>query len=99
MGTLYGFFRSLLEEILGLVGLGLVRKPDLLRLKAMDAAYESNFVDFEIISKLSGSARENYAKSKPISKSALRQDLFALLVSGFKQKGFLLSLAPVMDYL
>ena len=88
MGTLYGIFRSLLEKILGVFGLGLVRKPDLLKLKAMDAAHESNLVDFEIIQKLSGPARENYAKSRTGSKSALRQDLFALLVSGFKQKGF-----------
>jgi FkbM family methyltransferase len=88
MGTLYGLLRSSLEKILGLFGLGLVRKPDLLKLKAMDASYESNFVDFEIIQKLSGSARENYAKSRALSTSALRQDLFALLVSGFKQKGF-----------
>jgi FkbM family methyltransferase len=88
MGTLYGIFRSLLEKILGLFGLGLVRKPDLLKLKAMDAAHESNLVDFEIIQKLSGPARENYAKSRTPSKSALRQDLFALLVSGFKQKGY-----------
>lgn len=88
MRILYGFFRSLLEKILGLFGLGLVRKSDLLKLRAMDAAYESNLVDFEIIQKLSGPARENYAKSRTRSKSALRQDLFALLVSGFKQKGF-----------
>lgn len=88
MGTLYGLLRSSLEKILGLFGLGLVRKPDLLKLKVLDAAYESNSVDFEIIQKLSGSARENYGKSRAGSTSALRQDLFALLVSGFKQNGF-----------
>ena len=88
MGTLYGLFRSLLEKTLGLFGLGLVRKPDLQKLRAMDAAYESNFVDFEIIQKLSGPARANYANSRALSTSALRQDLFALLVSDFKKKGY-----------
>ena len=88
MGTLYGLLRSILEKTLGILGLGLVRKLDLQKLRAMDATYESNFVDFEIIQKLSVTARENYANSRARSTSALRQDLFALLVSSFKKKGY-----------
>lgn len=88
MSSFYGYFRSILEKGLSLFGLGLVRKQDLERLKAMDAAYESNYVDFEIIQKLSVNAREKYGKFRTHSTSALRQDLVALLVTDFKQGGF-----------
>lgn len=88
MRYFYGYFRSILENSLSLFGLGLIRKQDLKRLKAMDAAYESNFVDFEIIQKLGFSSRENYGKFRSYSTSALRQDLVALLVTDFKEGGF-----------
>jgi FkbM family methyltransferase len=88
MSYFYGCFRSILEKGLSLFDLGLVRKQDLERLKAMDAAYESNYVDFEIIQKLGFNAREKYGKFRSYSTSALRQDLVALLVTNFKQGGF-----------
>lgn len=89
LGTkLYISCRSIAESLLGLINLGLVRKSDLERYRQMDASFESNQVDFELIQRLHERVRPFYSNSKMNSRSALRQDIFALLLSDFKTQGF-----------
>lgn len=85
---MYGVFRSALEKTLSIFGLGLVRKSDLERMKQIDVSLESKEIDFEIIQKLQVNVRQAYAKARTNSTSALRQDLFALLATGFKHHGY-----------
>lgn len=85
---MYHNLKLLIQFFFKLFNLGLVRHSELLQLRVIEMKQEALEVDFQFAQILNKQSLAKYSQARFGSMSALRQDLFALLVSNFVKDGF-----------
>jgi FkbM family methyltransferase len=87
---MYHLLKVFLQRILRILNLGLVRNSELAELRIIEMKQEALDIDFQFAQILNRESIAKYSRARANSTSALRQDLFALLVSNFQSGGFFL---------